>query len=165
MGLMLGTLSFALCFALHVVIWRWRVPRKPYANLALLWVFSFVLVLIGAWLLQGLPTLSASIYGLILGAALIVSYMFFYVGIKHDSPTLAIIYEIQARNGQGLVVSDVEAFALARPFVRARLDQLIADGFVAREPSGMLRATGKVTVLLELNAMYRNWSRRAQVRG
>jgi len=101
----------------------------------------------------------------VLGAALIVSYMFFYVGIKHDSPTLALIYEILAREDQGLAVSEIQAYAGARPFVRARLEQLIADGFVVRDPSGVLRITGKVTLLIALNARYHNWSRRVKVRG
>ena len=155
MGVLLGFVSFAVFFGLHVAIWRVRVPARPYGALALLWAGTFAIMLVALWLTAVLPSLPATIYGALLGGSLTLSYLFFYVGIKHDSPSLAILRELQMRGPAGIMAGDVEAFARSRPFVTARLEQLISDGFVRRDGQGVLYATGKVTALVRLNEAYR----------
>lgn len=155
MGVALGILSFSVFFGLHVAIWRFRVPAKPYAALACLWAGTFAIMLVLLWLAQAPPKVPAAIYGGILGASLTLAYLFFYVGIKHDSPSLSILRELQTRGPSGLAIGEVEVFARKRPFVSARLEQLISDGFVRRDAQGILHATGKVTLIVRLNEAYR----------
>jgi len=154
-GVLLGFVSFAVFFGLHVAIWRVRVPARPYGALALLWAGVFAILLAALWLMAMPPTLPAALYAVLLGGSLTLSYLFFYVGIKHDSPSLAILRELQMRGPSGIEADDVEAFARRRPFVTARLEELISDGFVRRDAQGVLYATGKVTAVVRLNEAYR----------
>ena len=163
-GVAIGLSSFVVALALHVVIWRLAEPSKPYRALALVWFASFLLVAAGATAACGAPHVAALLYGAILGGSLQLAYMFLFVGIKHDSPTLSIVHEIVKNGERGMNTASMERFSAARPFVRARLEQLIADGFVARQGDA-LSMTGKVSFVLTVNEFYRRLTRRGATRG
>lgn len=165
MGPILGLSSAALAFVLHIALWRVAVPRKPYKSLVLLWCATFALTLGAVALWRGWPAAPAIIYGAILGAALIVCYAIVYTGIEYDSPTLSVASEIDRYGEAGMPVGEIDSFSRQRPFIKKRLESIVADGIVSRRANGTLATTSNVGLLVKLSVAYRNWTGRVGAHG
>ena len=119
-------------FAVHVVLWRVRVPRSQ--SSALLLIFLIVPVTIGAAMWTGArfqmtPAISGwhwvGIFVFQAGATL--SYLVIYTGIEEESPSLVII---RALGRAGCARSELAALVTEERFVQPRLRSLGSGGFV-----------------------------------
>lgn len=121
-------LLFAFALAVHLVLWRMRLPK--YHTRTLLILFFGVL---GAWLLTTpLQSITfpevAHICLFYTSAAL--CYVITYSALEADSPTLSLVRHLEQGGPAGLSTGEVETFLSTRPFVRARLGALVHDGLV-----------------------------------
>jgi len=134
-ALLYGLTAFLLALAVHVLWWRWRLPRHHTA--ALLAVFAVPPLLAAAiWLLHApLPGLGpADLPGLVLfylGAA--GCYLITYAGVEETSPSLVIIRALEQAGPRGCSREELAAGVTAERFIHPRLaalkrDQLIAPG-------------------------------------
>ncbi|MBI1206606.1 MAG: hypothetical protein GC191_04870 [Azospirillum sp.] len=140
---------FVHAVALRRFSHRWRLPALPVAQ---------VLAFAGLALLVPLPggalTLEDGLVALILTLSLGLAYAFLLIGVLYDSPTLALVNAIEGHGAAGMPVSALEAFAASHPFVRSRLDALIAAAeFKLVDDEVWL--TGRSVHLVRLGEAYR----------
>jgi hypothetical protein len=153
-ALILGVGSAALGMIVHTALLR-MLPRR--LRLALLPVFLLIaLVFLG--LAIPLPGSSIGVegwaVGLVLSLSLGLAYALLLNGVLYDSPTLALVNEIEAHGPDGMPLAAFESFVARHPFVRSRLQALVA----ARELSlkdGQLEFAGNAVHLLRLGDAYR----------
>ncbi len=129
---------FALALAVHVLWWRWRLPRHHTA--ALLLVFALPPVIAGAgWLFAAPPfgLTAADLPGLglfYLGAA--GCYLITYAGVEETSPSLVIIRALERAGPQGSRHEELAAHVTEERFVLPRIVALKRDGLVAQDAAG-----------------------------
>lgn len=91
---------------------------------------------------------------LVLTLSLGFGYALIVAGVVYDSPTLAIVNEIESYGAEGMPVSEFEGLAPAYPFVRSRLDALIAVRELGTDNDDLL-LTGRTVLLLRVGEAYR----------
>lgn len=128
--LTLGVLFGAL--VIHFAIWRIRVPKRATKTLLFLAMSGLVIMLgIDWWWLREFDPAKV-LYAVVLYGAIAVCYILTYTAIEADSPTLSLIYYIDASGCAGRTLPEIEDFFSNRPFVQSRLAQLVQGGFVVR---------------------------------
>ena len=142
---------FLLAFGLHVIWWRWRLPRHHTA--ALLFMFGLApLIGFALWYVAGSrPALSwAELPGMALfylGAA--GCYLITYAGIEETSPSLVIIRALERAGAKGCTKDELAGLITDERFVQPRFQALKRDGLVV---SGHLTPAGlrvaRLSVLL-----------------
>jgi hypothetical protein len=155
-GLLLGLLASLLATLLHVLSLRllrarWRLPS----------LIALLLLCLGplGWVgpLDGLLTLEDAFVALVLSMSFGLCYALVLNGVIHDSPTLALVNAIQAQEPEGMPVEAFDAFVERHPFVKSRLDALIAAGQLAVDGDSLV-LTGGSNRLVYLGDAYR-WLR------
>jgi hypothetical protein len=91
---------------------------------------------------------------LVLTLSLGFGYALISAGVVYDSPTLAIVNEIESYGSAGMPISEFKALAAAHPFVRSRLDALIAVRELGADNDDLL-LIGRTVFLLQLGDAYR----------
>ncbi len=125
----------SVLFAVHLVWWRVRLPRRQRAVLLLLFlVGGAILAPLAAWVVGavGLEPLSWVQW---LNAALAVvsvalAYVVTYSALEADSPTLSLIRRVAQSGEAGLDLGQLVDFMNERPFVAARLSALFDEGML-----------------------------------
>ncbi len=156
---LIGTASLAIVFVVHVAIWRIRLPRADFTELAAL----FAIGLIGAEIALAVLDPEASFCrGLFIAAIYVlaaVCYVSVYTAIELDSPSLSLIAIIRQQPDRSLDEATLERFIVERPFVTSRLGQLLRDGMLA-ENDDKLHLTGSGQAALAFLDSYRRLIRR-----
>ena len=139
--LLWGPGLFLCAFALHVGLWRVRVPARQ--RRALLALFAGVFAAAAALGARGgggagspawLPAgpwawlLSAVCY-----ASLAAGYVALHIGLEVDSPTLTLVNRIDAGGARGVTEAELEDAVRMERFVRSRVTRLADDGQVSEE--------------------------------
>lgn len=145
--------TIAGCFA-HAIVLRSLMPRR---HLLMLPVFLLV-ALSAAALLMPLPEghfrLEDGAVALVLTLSLGFAYALLIVGVVSDSPTLALVNTIESYGAAGMPLSEFDAFVGRHPFLRSRLDALVAAGELSVREGG-LELTSKAVHLLSIGDAYR----------
>lgn len=129
---------FVLALAVHVLWWRWRLPRHHTA--ALLLVFALPPAVAGAGWLFSAPTFGltpADLPGLglfYLGAA--GCYLITYAGVEETSPSLVIIRALEQAGLRGCSREELAAHVTEERFVLPRIAALKRDRLVAGDAAG-----------------------------
>lgn len=158
-----GSLVFAFSLALHVCLWRIRVPKRQTKTLLMLF---FGVLAAGSGIL-GLypeqicifnlrPPVSAVDYvqiWLYVGS-LILAYMITYSAVEADSPSLSIILLIHAAGPSGLATEQIEKQLDDKILVEPRIRDLLIDE-MAEEDRGCYRLKTKGILMARLFSAYR----------
>jgi hypothetical protein len=121
---------FLVCtsLALHVAVWKIRLPRRHIISLLI--IFAIILCL---WLLYALVEgvrlpilLHVALFQISAG----LSYAIAYSAIEADSPTLSLMNFLAQGERDGVPAAEVFNFLSQRPFAKARLAALLASGLI-----------------------------------
>ena len=149
--LVLGAIVATL--AVHLAIWRLRVPRRATRALAAIFGVGLLgILLIGWWLAEF--NWAQCIYVVALYGAVSLTYLLTYTAIEGDSPTLSLAFYIAQGGSAGRSAAELEEFVAARPFVMSRLAQLEQGGFVVRR-GDRLELAERSTLVLDAGEFYR----------
>jgi len=132
---------FLLSFAVHVLVWRVRLPKNHTRALILI----FALVPLGAALALVLaqPSLGRPVLALadLPGIALFYAgatgcYLIVYTGVEEDSPSVLIVRALESAAERGCSRAELSALVAPERFVQARFSALERDRFVAAAGTG-----------------------------
>lgn len=157
-------LLFGFAFAVHLVLWRIRVPKRQTATLLVL--FVGVLAAGGCALAcdalrlsrLGIPALGGAADFLQVGSffiACMLAYIVVYSALAADSPSLVMIQQIADAGAAGLSHEDLLERASTRVLIDPRLQDLISDR-VADFEGARYRLRPKGVRLARLITFYRN---------
>jgi hypothetical protein len=152
---------FAAVFALHLALWRIRVPRPGRRFLGVLFLAALPMAAMTAFLVRGwgpaaglVPTNAPEVLlfaALYLAASL--AYLALYVALEGGSPTLALTDLIRRSEPGGIAPETLrEAIGFER-HLRARLALMVADG-MTEVAGGRHRITAKGRRLLRYYDIY-----------
>lgn len=103
-----------------------------------------------AW--SGLPV---AVYALLLAGAGMTSYLLLYIGVEHDSPTLALAGFIERHGAGGMPEGEVETFVARHPFTGTRIGKLIEQRIIVLGADDRYRMQGHVGLFVQLTHLYR----------
>jgi hypothetical protein len=150
-------LAFAASFSafvVHLVVWRFRVPRRSVRVLLAIFGLAIVTSLALGWTCLPGFGWGESLYLAALCGAIALTYVLVYTAIEYDSPTLAVAHWLAQGCTAGRDVTEVEAFVRSHPFVQSRLRELEQGGFVARR-DGTLIIVERNVLALKVGDLYR----------
>jgi hypothetical protein len=115
-------------FAVHLVIWKIRVPKNQTVSLLVISATIFCV-----WLVS--PAARGAVIPDLLRIALCylsvsLSYISIYSVIEMDSPTLSLMCYLVEGGREGIEVREAARFLGRRPFFQARMAALIASGLI-----------------------------------
>jgi len=149
---------FAICFALHLVWWMKRPPRRQTRALAYIFlVLPALLIAIGAisdavWFPMGLHSAVALA---LFCAASGMAYIITYSAVEADSPTLMIALLVDEAGPGGLDEATLVTLLGERVLLVPRLRDLVRDGLAVPDDQGRYRITAKGQRLLKTVTGYR----------
>ncbi len=146
-------ISLLAGLALHIGLMRKTHGKRIY----LAAFFCLNITLIFTIVIFNLLGVDIPAEGLIIAAVFLESfvlvYCFILVGVVHDSPTLAIVKTLMAKEPDGLTEEGLDRFISAHPFVSSRIDALLLTGDV-REKGGRLHLTARSRAILSMIDLY-----------
>lgn len=148
---------FAAAFAVHVIWWRIRIPRRQLSVL-LRWLTGFfpagITLLYGLhlWPSEWILSPATAIVGL-LYFSLSITYVITYSALEGDSPSLSLARWIASRPG-GVTREELQKFMAQRPFIQARLRALREDS-LTEERNGRLHIRGRPSIFFRLILTWR----------
>jgi hypothetical protein len=132
--LLWGGAAVLLAFAIHVVVWRIRVPQRQTRALLLIFFGTLFALLVGLAALPGgesplpLPHHTSEFVQIVLfGTACALGYVITYSAVEADSPTLVMIRAIAAAGPDGLPEQQFQAEMGDDLLIQPRLDDLVRD--------------------------------------
>jgi hypothetical protein len=126
-----GAGLFALFLVAHVIVWKFRLPKRH--TPALLGIFFMALPLcFPLALIQGFSLIEI-LHALLLYITLSLCYVITYSAIEGDSPTLSLMRFVAEQPTQGRTLQEIESFFAERPFIRARISALLHSSLVRQE--------------------------------
>lgn len=141
-----ATFLFGAAFAVHLIVWRIRVPRRQSAALLVIFLGSLV---------AGLVTLRCSDTGnprrwgfwacghiAEFHIAMSLAYVVFYSAIEEPSPTLTVMTCVAQTRAQGRTRAEIFEVLTEAVSVENRLGALIRDKMLL-QANGAYRLTGK----------------------
>ncbi len=163
--LMAGILMFAVCFGVHVLIWRTCRPEREV--IALFLIFLVIPAVIGLGCLSlswpefllggaGVPPISGLDWPLVflLHYVLAGAYILSYPAIQAVSPFLTILLVVRSSDPQGLTSEELRSFFTVEGLLGARLKDL-KKGYLAVESDGWFRLTWRGLLLVRFNRFLR----------
>jgi hypothetical protein len=105
-----------------------------------------------------------AVVGSLLALSLGFAYLLLFVGIIHDSPTLALANAIADCGERGLPSGDISLFVAHHPFVTSRLSAMRQAGIVAVADDRLV-LLGRVGALFRVCEAYRRLCARGLVGG
>jgi hypothetical protein len=126
-----GTGLFAASFAIHVALWRARLPRHQWRALFLIFigVAGMAVALESARGFAGL-TAPRLVLTLLLFGSLSVTYIILFSAIEAESPTLTMIELIRRHRSTGIGEAELLASFVEQSYPSVRLEQMLHDGLV-----------------------------------
>ena len=160
MALSLGLALFAVCWVLHLVVWRIRRPQSFALWLPVMLLFLPCVVVGVLVLLQiSLPwkiDVWTGLVAFLLHAAISGAYMAGYVSVIGYSPSAEILRIVQANLPEGTPVESVAAqAALSEEALTGRRIANLVESGVAEMADGRLRLSTRGRMILSLCVAYR----------
>jgi len=144
-SLMLSLGMFATALVAHVVVWRIRLPRKPYVVMAAIFlvvvpalaaVLPAVAVLPWNWRTDS----AAIVAALMCHLALSLAYIETYTAVEADSASLTIALFLADAAGRGRTREEIQALFSDDFVVGTRLTSLVQTGFLERRGERLVLA-------------------------
>src|SRR4051812_21375679 len=106
---LVSMLAFVAAWAIHVAVWRIRLPRRQTAALLVVYACCYVPAAAGVWMVavSGSP-LIATLHFTVFYVPASLAYASLYSLIEHDSPSLAIVASVAAAKGVGVTRAELE---------------------------------------------------------
>jgi len=149
---------------MHAAYVRLTSPRSYFLGLLiielLMLVAATVLILVVSLQVDPIEWL----VGVVLSLSLTMVYLLCFVGVAHDSPTLALINTILDFGTDGMPVEKITEFIERHPFVAARLNAMHDAGFI-KSDGGRIVLGAKTAGLLQLALRYKRFSDSARTSG
>ena len=152
--LLWGLILFFLCFGVHILIWRFRHPKRH--ALALMAIFfapciAFVILLGGIC-----PHLSnVDLFAIaLLHVAISCAYIQLYPASQANSPSMQIMTIVQKSMPRGISVEEIQSLFDPMNVFDARVNDLLAADLIC-ENAGKLSLTGRGHVLIVPFILYR----------
>jgi len=142
--LSMGVALLAAALSIHVVLWRFRLPKSQLKTLLLIFLVVWLLAvsLWGMGHLWGVSLLGLFYFSLFYWSAALC-YVITYSAMEGDSPTLSLTRHLHRKGALGISHEEVEKFFRQRPFVGARIRALVMDNIFIEESGGYRLASGK----------------------
>ena len=124
-----GTGLFLAAFTLHLLIWKFRAPRRQRRTLVVIFAVTIMTGLAdmrtGAVLVSFFPVAAAAspfeiMYAALLAGSLAIAYIALHIALEGDSPSLSIVRKIGDAGPQGLEEKELSSFMSGDRFVRSR---------------------------------------------
>ncbi len=148
--LLLASIAWFAGFALHLALWRWRLPAAQIRVLLAVFLFTFFvacLFLVLGVMTPGLGSDDSKLVGFLYFClfywATALCYVITYSAMEGDSPTLSLTRHLHRKGVAGVSHEEVEEFFRQRPFVGARVKALVTDNIFIEESGGYRLASGK----------------------
>jgi hypothetical protein len=108
--------ALLVAFVVHLILWRWRLPRAQLKVLLviffLIWAFVSALLLTGAFgilVAIGVPFVGFLYFCLIYWSAAFC-YVITYSAMEGDSPTLSLTRHLHRKGEEGFSHKEIETF-------------------------------------------------------
>jgi hypothetical protein len=146
--LILAGAAWLLAFVLHLMLWRWRLPKAQLKTLlvifAVVWAVAALSVLAGV---AGAASFAAGslvgfLYFCLIYWSAALCYVITYSAMEGDSPTLSLTRHLHRKAAEGVSHEEIEEFFRQRPFVGARVKALVMDNIFIEESGGYRLASG-----------------------
>jgi len=149
-----GLGAFAAALVAHVIWWRVRRPRADIAAVLAVFVGVPAAGLAGAALAGALAPGVVPL-ALLLAWALGAAYVQTYPATQAESPTLVMVRALAAAGAQGLSRDEIARLWPRSALVEARVDDLVANRWLARAPGGGLALAPAARILAACFRAYR----------
>lgn len=131
--LLWGSVSFAAAFLVHILIWRWRKPKRQIASLAAVFLlFPFLAYL--AFFLHALPGSVfpwTALFAFLWHSALSSVYLMTYPPIQAGCPSLKIVLLVKNAGPAGLSADEIRGLFSKDALFEERFQDLVKDGLVS----------------------------------
>jgi hypothetical protein len=158
---------FAIAFAIHLIWWRLRVPRRQAAVLSALFlsvaIAGFGTIAIGNPFPGEMPV-PRILLSVLLFFSFSAAYLILFSALEADSPTLTVIGLIAERGSRGIHRQEVISIMQRHSYVKLRIEQMVTDGMVVEMPNG-LRLASQGLWLTSIVLFYRTMLGRKHVGG
>jgi hypothetical protein len=138
---------FAGCLAVHVIVWKVRLPKQQMKALFIIFLAGFL-----SWAAFSLAH-RAALFAIAYVALYFWSLSFFYIitysAVEADSPTLSLVHFIGTAGDAGRSPDEINLFMIQRPFLGARLAALARSGLI-REEEGRYIISGNESFAFRL---------------
>jgi hypothetical protein len=135
---------FAIAFAVHVVWWRLKVPRRQLFALLVL----FLVVAIAGFttihavgLFPGQLPLPRFLLAVLLFGGVCVVYLVAFTAMEEDSPSLTLLRLISEAGSRGIHREELMRVVERHSFIKVRIDLMVADGMAVETPTGLRLGT------------------------
>ena len=154
MALGMGTFSFCLAFAVHLLVWRFFQPKKQILLLVVIFLLAPIvlyLCLFSTLLMtedEGVPgygIFNFLIFPLVWHGALSLAYIMTYPPIQTGCPSLNIVLAARRSMPAGLSGEELQALFSERSLFSDRVKELGGDGLIQLQDAAWgLTLTGKI---------------------
>jgi hypothetical protein len=157
----------AVAFAVHLIWWRLKVPRRQ--PLALLVLFLAVAVCGFATIHAADPfagelPLPRLLLAVLLFGSICVVYLILFSAMEEDSPSLTLIRLISEAGSRGIHRTELLKAVEGHSYIKVRIDMMISDGMAVETATG-LRVASQGLWLSSLVLFYRKMLARRKVGG
>jgi len=142
-----------LSMTVHLVLWK---IRRPHRELKGLFVIFTLVPCLGIAAIPFLfeVTILDLLRVLLLYATTGFSYILTYPAIGADSPTISLMEFFGGKSSGGVTAEEATEFLVRRPFVKARLRELLKSGQII-EREGVYLVSGKGSLVFRIILTYR----------
>jgi hypothetical protein len=163
-GLLAAVVAFVFLLGAQVVVWRLVRPTGHYLTLSVLYVVALGLTVGACALAQDVPMLAAwlvpatlrdAVNFVTLYTAATLAYMVTYSAVQADSPSMAILLQIERAGARGLPRAHVMTALHDGVLVVPRLQDLVTGGLATVDRERRYAITGRGGTLARLYIAYR----------
>lgn len=146
-------LAFSLLIVVQMVVWRVRKKRGHYTSLSVISILVLLVSLAEFWYLQTVTPFEYWNF-VMLYAAMALSYMITYSAVQADSPTMAILLQMERAGARGSSREELLAQLNDAVLILPRLDDLVIGNLVVRS-GDRYRITERGSLLARVYIFYR----------
>ena len=137
--LMSGFLLFATAFLLHLIVWKFRIPKNPARTIVVLFVLTLA---VGVLVLRygmvdnsiveflALRSFSECLHVVLVFMSLLSVYYFVYGALADESPSMFTIMNVAKADEKGLSENELSELITDDLFIRPRMDYLVDEQMV-----------------------------------
>jgi len=148
-SLVYAILALVLALSLHLILWRYRIPKAQLKGLLIIFILVWVAStggLVIPWFIGGhcgQVGFVGYLYFCLFFWAASFCYVITYSAVEGDSPTLSLTRHLHRLGEKGVSSQEIEEFFRQRPFIGARVRALVSDRILIEESGGYRLRSGK----------------------
>lgn len=161
--LIVATLTIAVAFAIHLALWKIRLPRKQTRGILIIFFGILAVTVVSLpWLSGHFPALGLSqpvglpvyLHLICFVTAMTLAYMITYSAVEVDSPSLIMVHAISRAGAAGLPVTEFDKSMTDALLVEPRIKDTLRDDLV-RLDGELYRLTPKGERMARLFILHR----------